>query len=506
MKENGGKTYIAIDLKSFYASVEAHDLGYDPLTVNLVVADESRTEKTICLAVSPALKAMGISGRARLFEVVQRVKEINAERLSRAPGGRFTGESTISTELEADPSLKLSYIAATPRMALYMDISTKIFGIYLRYVSPEDVHVYSVDEIFIDATSYLKLYGLTAREFTMKLIREVLSETGITATAGIGTNLYLCKIAMDIVAKHMPADKDGVRIAELDEMGYRRLLWDHRPITDFWRVGKGYSRRLAKAGMYTMSDVARCSVYNEDLLYKMFGVNAELLIDHAWGWEPCSIRDIKSYIPENNSLSSGQVLSMPYSFSDARLVMREMADMLSLDLVSKHLLTDQIVLTVIYDTECLQDPELKKKYRGPVDQDWYGRLMPKAAHGSVNIKGGFTSSGKAIMNASADLYDRIVNRDLLVRRIYIVANHVLKEGSGEAERAAEQQLDIFSIAQSDEGSAAKTEEELKAERSRQEAVLAIRKKYGKNAIVRGMDLQDAATAMERNAQVGGHKA
>ena len=499
------RTYIAIDLKSFYASVEAHDLGYDPLTVNLVVADETRTEKTICLAVSPALKAYGIPGRARLFEVVQRVKEINAERLKKAPGGRFTGESTISTELAKDPSLKLGYVAARPRMALYMDISTRIFGIYLRYVSPEDVHVYSVDEIFIDATSYLKLYGLTAREFTMKLVREVLSETGITATAGIGTNLYLCKIAMDIVAKKMPADKDGVRIAELDEMSYRRLLWDHRPITDFWRVGKGISRRLAKAGMYTMGDVARCSVYNEDLLYKMFGINAELLIDHAWGWEPCTIKDIKSYIPESSSLSSGQVLSSPYSVSDARLVMREMADLLSMDLLSKHLVTDQIVLTIIYDTECLTDPERKKRYKGPVDRDMYGRIMPKAAHGSINIPGGYTSSGKAVMDSAARLYDSIVDPDLLVRRIYIVANHTLKEGSEAVEKASEEQLDIFSAAQAAKKGAL-SEEELKAERSQQEAVLAIRKKYGKNAIVKGMDLQEAATAMERNSQVGGHRA
>ncbi|MBQ9890008.1 MAG: DNA methylase [Firmicutes bacterium] len=499
------KAYIAIDLKSFYASVEAHDMGYDPLDVNLVVADESRTEKTICLAVSPALKSYGVPGRARLFEVVQRVKEINADRLRRAPGGHFTGESNLASELAKDPSLKLGYVAARPRMALYMDISTKIFGIYLRYVSEEDVHVYSVDEIFIDATSYLKLYGLTARDFTMKLIREVLSETGITATAGIGTNLYLCKIAMDIVAKHMPADKDGVRIAELDEMSYRRMLWDHRPISDFWRVGKGISRRLAGAGMYTMGDVARCSVYNEDLLYKMFGVNAELLIDHAWGWEPCTIKDIKSYIPESSSLSSGQVLSSPYSVSDARLVMREMADLLAMDLMSKHLVTDQIVLTIIYDVECLLDPDRKKRYKGPVDRDWYGRLMPKAAHGSVNIPGGYTSSVRAVMDSAARLYDSIVDPDLLVRRIYIVANHTLREGSDELVKASEEQLDIFTVAEAQKQSAL-SEEELKAERDQQEAVLAIRKKYGKNAIVRGMDLQEAATAMERNAQVGGHKA
>jgi len=500
------KTYIAIDLKSFYASVEACDMGYDPLTVNLVVADESRTEKTICLAVSPALKARGISGRARLFEVVQRVKEINAERLKSAPGGRFRGESNISTELKDDPSLKLTYVAARPRMARYMEVSTKIFGIYLRYVSAEDVHVYSVDEIFIDATSYLRLYGLSARDFAMKLVREVLKETGITATAGIGSNLYLCKIAMDIVAKHIPADKDGVRIAQLDEMSYRKQLWDHRPISDFWRVGRGYANRLSKAGLYTMGDVARCSVYNEDLLYRLFGVNAELLIDHAWGWEPCTIKDIKSYIPENSSISQGQVLSYPYSFSDALLIVREMTDMLTLDLVSKRLLTDQIVLTIGYDTECLTDPEIRKRYKGPVEMDHYGRAVPKSAHGSINLPGGPTSSGKVIMDAAVKLYESIVDEDLLVRRMYVVANHALPEGSKAAQQAAEQQIDIFSIMDKSAENELPSEEELAAERSQQEAVLAIRKKYGKNAIVKGMDLQDAATAMERNSQVGGHRA
>lgn len=503
MSDKDNKTYIAIDLKSFYASVECADRKLDPLAVNLVVADESRTEKTICLAVSPSLKSFGISGRARLFEVVQRVKEINAERLRKAPGGRFSGESIVAAELEKDPSLKLSFIAAKPRMRRYMDVSTRIFGIYMRYVSPEDIHVYSVDEVFIDATSYLKLYGLSAREFTMKLIREVLAETGITATAGIGTNMYLCKIAMDIVAKRMPADKDGVRIAELDEMSYRRILWDHRPITDFWRVGRGISRRLASAGMYTMGDVARCSYYNEDMLYRMFGINAELLIDHAWGWEPCTIADIKAYRPEGSSLSSGQVLSYPYSFSDARLIVREMTDLLTLDLVEKHLVTDQMVLTVGYDTESLTDPEIRKKYNGPVDTDWYGRMVPKMAHGSENIPGGFTSSGRAIMDAVTALYDRIVNKDLLVRRMYVVANHVTDEKQAE-KLSAEEQLDIFSMIS--DTSQKPSEEELKSERAQQEAMLAIRRKYGKNAIVRGMDLQDAATAMERNAQVGGHKA
>ena len=507
---DGGKTYIAIDLKSFYASVECTEAGVDPFDANLVVADLSRTEKTICLAVSPALKTYGIGGRARLFEVVEKAKQINAERLRKAPGGKFTGSSYLLSQLSRDPSLKMDYIVARPRMAEYMKKSTQIFNIYSRYVSPEDIHVYSVDEVFIDATSYLKLYGLTAKEFTMKLIRAVLAETGITATAGIGTNMYLCKIAMDIVAKRVPADEDGVRVAELDEMSYRRLLWDHTPLTDFWRIGKGYAKRLARAGMYTMGDVARCSVYNEDLLYKMFGINAELLIDHAWGWEPCTIKQIRAYRPQSSSISSGQVLSYAYSVRDARLIIREMADILTMDLVDKHLLTDQIVLSVGYDTESLSDPEISKKYKGEVSLDYYGRPVPKSAHGSINIPGGYTASVKKIMEAVTQLYDSIVDPDLLVRRMYVVANRVVKEGSVKNDLAAEEQLDMFSMIQEKNAPEGKqqeaAEEDPKAERARQEAILAIRKKYGKNAIFRGMDLQDAATLLERNAQVGGHRA
>ncbi len=502
-REPSGRVYIAIDLKSFYASVECVALGKDPLNTNLVVADVSRTEKTICLAVTPSLKSFGISGRARLFEVVQRVREINAQRRLSAPGGRFRGKSSDYTQLMADPSLELDYIAARPRMAKYMEVSTQIFNIYMRYVSPEDIHVYSVDEVFIDATAYLKLYGLSARDFTMKLVREVLSETGITATAGIGTNMYLCKIAMDIVAKKMPADKDGVRIAELDEMSYRRLLWDHMPITDFWRVGRGYARRLAKAGLYTMGDIARCSVHNEELLYKMFGVNAELLIDHAWGWEPCRISDIKGYRPESNSISSGQVLSRPYSADEGLIIAMEMADSLTLDLVRKRLKTDQMVLTVCYDTQSLDDPAVRKAYKGPVSTDWYGREVPKEGHGSVNLDG-YTSSGREIIDAVAALYKSITDERLLVRRLYVVANHVLPEGKI-PKLQKEEQLDIFSMLP-DENSVAEQKEERESERARQEAVLKIREKFGKNAIVRGMDLQDAATAMDRNAQVGGHKA
>ena len=514
-EEPSGKTYIAIDLKSFYASVECVERGLDPLTANLVVADISRTEKTICLAVTPALKSYGIPGRARLFEVVEKVKEINAQRRERAPGKRFAGKSFLAPELAKDPALALDYIVAKPRMARYMQVSTDIFNIYMRHVSSEDMHVYSVDEVFIDATSYLKLYGLTAREFASRLVGDVYRETGITATAGIGPNLYLCKIAMDIVAKHMPADGNGMRVAELTERSYRELLWDHRPITDFWRIGKGYAKRLASTGLYTMGDVARCSVNNEALLYKMFGINAELLIDHAWGWEPCTIKDIKAYRPEGRSISSGQVLSRPYSFEDARLIVREMTDMLSMDLLGKKAVTDQIVLTVCYDVESLTRESISSRYTGEITKDWYGRSVPKNAHGSINL-GGYTSSGREMLDAVGRLYDSIVNKDLLVRRMYVVANHVVSEGSREA-RPAEEQLDIFSLNRGDrDGIAALenagreedagSEKERQAERAKQEAVLAIRNKFGKNAIVRGMDLQEGATAMERNAQVGGHKA
>ncbi|MBO4862619.1 MAG: DNA methylase [Firmicutes bacterium] len=498
-----GKTYIAIDLKSFYASVECAARGLDPLTTNLVVADESRTEKTICLAVTPSLKSYGVSGRARLFEVVERVRQINADRRAKAPGRKFSAKSFSDPELKADPSLELDFIIAKPRMAEYMRVSTEIFNIYMRYVSAEDMHVYSVDEVFIDATSYLKLYGLTAEQFAAKLIGDVLSETGITATVGIGTNMYLCKIAMDIVAKRMPPDENGVRIAALDEQSYRELLWDHRPITDFWRIGGGYARRLASAGMYTMGDVARCSVHNEDLLYRMFGVNAELLIDHAWGWEPCTIADIKKYRPAERSLSCGQVLSRPYKFDEARLIVREMTDGLSLDLVRKGVLTDQIVLTVCYDTENITR-RTDSAFKGQVMKDRYGRTAPKDAHGSINIPGGFTSSGKAMLDAVTELFDSIVDKDLLVRRMYVVANHVRTERRVEKE-SAEQQLDIFSLL-ADKGQEEKKQQDDRGERARQEAVLKIRGKFGKNAIVRGMDLQEAATAMERNAQVGGHKA
>ena len=495
------KAYIAIDLKSFYASVECVDRGLDPLDTNLVVADPTRTEKTICLAVSPSLKSYGIPGRARLFEAIQKVREVNAQRKYKAPGHSFSHESYFHSELIKDPSAELTFITAPPRMAHYMEVSTRIYNVYLKYIAPEDIHVYSIDEVFIDATDYLKTYGLTPRELAMKMVLDVLETTGITATAGIGTNLYLCKIAMDIYAKHCEPDKNGVRIAELDEMSYRRILWDHRPLTDFWRVGRGISKKLEEHGMYTMGDVARCSVgresdyYNEDLLYKLFGVNAELLIDHAWGWEPTEISDIKSYRPESSSLSSGQVLQEPYEFSKAKLVLKEMADLLSLELVSKRIVTDQIVLTVGYDIE-----SLKKSYSGAVETDRYGRKIPKTAHSSENI-GRYTSSTKLICETAMKLFDRIVDKELLVRRMYIVANHIITENDAEKEHEYIQ-LNLFS----DTGKQEAEENELKKEKDMQKAILKIKSKCGKNSIIKGMNLKEGATALERNRQIGGHKA
>ena len=487
------RTYIAIDLKSFYASVECVERGLDALSVHLVVADPSRTEKTICLAVSPSLKAYGIPGRARLFEVVQAVAKINAQRRRNAPGRRFRGKSSDSRALRADPSLELDYIVAPPQMAHYMEVSARIYGIYLRHIAPEDIHVYSIDEVFIDATDYLKAYKLSAHDFARKLIREVLAETGITATAGIGPNLYLCKIAMDIEAKHSPADADGVRIAELDEMSYRRKYWTHRPLTDFWRVGRGIAARLEAAGLYTMGDIARCSVgkpgerYNEDVLYKIFGVNAELLIDHAWGWESCTMADIKAYRPASSSLSSGQVLKEPYTFAKARVVALEMTQQLALDLVDKHLLTDQIVLSIGYDTASLDGPE----FRGNVARDWYGRNVPKPAHGSINLPRQ-TSSTRLLSEAVTELFDRIADPSLLVRRMYVVAARVVDES-----RARAVQLDLFEEPGAEDDG---------RERSRQEAILEIRRKFGKNAILTGTNFDEGATGRERNEQIGGHKA
>ncbi len=500
----GERTYIAIDLKSFYASVECRERGLDPLDTNLVVADESRTDKTICLAVTPSLKSRGIPGRARLFEVRQKVLEANAARRQAAPGRKLNGSSCLSSELAADPNLAVDFIIARPRMALYMDYSTRIYSIYMKYVAPEDIIVYSIDEVFMDVTGYLDTYRLSARELAMKIILDVLGSMGITATAGIGTNLYLCKVAMDIMAKHIPADKNGVRIAELDEMRYRQALWTHRPLTDFWRVGRGYAKKLEEHGMLTMGDVARRSVTDEDSLYKLFGKNAELLIDHAWGWEPCTVEAVKAYRPAENSLSSGQVLSRPYEAEKAGLVIREMADELALHLVDKGLVTDQIVITVGYDVENLIDPVRKDAYHGEVVQDRYGRRIPKHSHGTTNL-GTHTSSTKRIMEAAAGLFDRITDPRLLIRRLNLTANHVISEASVEWEEPYEQ-LNLFTDYDALRRQREQEEAERQKEKNMQQAMLTIRKKYGKNAILKGMDLEEGATARERNSQIGGHRA
>lgn len=543
------KTYISIDLKSFYASVECMERGLDPLNTNLVVADASRTQKTICLAVSPSLKAYGIPGRARLFEVEQKVKEANARRQTRAPKNILDGKSVFATELNENPCLAIDYIAAKPRMALYMSKSTQIYDVYLRYIAPVDIYAYSVDEVFIDASGYLKTYGLNAHDFARLLVREVFNETGITATAGIGPNLYLCKIAMDIGAKHTEADADGVRIAELDEYSYRRLLWDHRPITDFWRVGRGYAKKLAKKSIFTMGDIARCSLgtssdyYNEDLLYKMFGVNAELLIDHAWGYEPCTLAEVKSYRPQRKSLVSGQVLQNAYTYEKTRIVVREMMELLALDLVDKGLLTNQMVLTVGYDIENLSDPERRKAYKGEITVDGYGREVPKHAHGTGNLPFS-TASTKLTTDCVLEVFDRVVDESLLTRRISITANNLVLESEykreSEGVRAEPEQLSMFDmlaggddsqatervsskeatayseqdkpnstmVAESISGSAGNDNDEdtLEKEKQVQEAMLKIKKRFGKNAILKGTNLQEGATAKERNAQIGGHKA
>ena len=497
------KTYIAIDLKSFYASVECIERGLDPLTTHLVVADESRTTKTICLAVTPALKAYGVSGRARLFEVVQKVNEVNVLRQRMAPGRRLNGSSSNAIELRENPALALDYITAPPRMAHYITYSTQVYNVYLKYVAPEDIHVYSIDEVFLDATAYLQYNNVTARGFAKIIVQDVLETTGITATAGIGTNLYLCKVAMDIVAKHIEPDADGVRIAKLNERSYRHLLWDHRPLTDFWRVGHGYARRLEANGIFTMGDVARCSINRENLLYKLFGVNAELLIDHAWGWEPCTIKDIKEYKPSSNSVSSGQVLHCPYTWQKARLIVREMTDALVLDLVDKGLVTDQIVLTIGYDIENLSDPARARSYQGVVSVDHYGRSVPKHAHGTANL-GRYTSSTKLIMEEVLALYDRITDPSLLVRRVTLGANHVLDESLSKRDEAFEQ-VDLFCDYEVLRKQREQEQFVLERERRRQQVILDIKKKYGKNAILKGTSLEEGATARDRNRQIGGHR-
>ncbi|MBQ6342975.1 MAG: hypothetical protein IJI41_07635 [Anaerolineaceae bacterium] len=503
------KIYAAIDLKSFYASVECVARGLDPLTTNLVVADSSRTDKTICLAVSPALKSFGIPGRPRLFEVIAKVREINMNRQQKAPHNKLTGSSANINELSKDPSLAVDFLTATPRMHHYMEISSKIYSIYLNHISADDIQVYSIDEVFIDLTDYVKTHKKSAHDLTMQLIREVLQETGITATAGIGTNLYLAKVAMDIEAKHSLPDENGVRIAELDEISYREKLWGHRPITDFWRVGRGYAKRLAEKGLYTMGDIAKCSLggkedyYSEDLLYDLFGINAELLIDHAWGWEPTTIADIKSYKSDNNSVSSGQVLSCPYTFEDAKIIVREMTDDLALSLVAKGLVCDQAVLSINYDNQSLSDPNLSRKYSGPVKKDYYGRLAPKPAHGSENI-GRFTSSARLLTDAMMKLYDRIVDPELLIRHIYVIFNHVYPKNEV-SENTQSVQLDLFTDYRALEEKENKIQKRLEKETRLQQSILDLQKKYGKNAVLKGMNLQSKAKQKERNEQIGGHK-
>ena len=502
MSEN--RTYLCIDLKSFYASVECVERGLDPLTTNLVVADSSRTEKTVCLAITPSLKKIGLGGRARLFEVIQRVKEVNSLRKRNAVGYKFDGKSYNDVELTNNPNLELDFVIAPPQMARYIEISSKIYSIYLKFIAPEDIYVYSIDEVFIDVTSYLKTYGLTAHELAKKMIKDVLNETGVTATAGIGTNLYLAKVAMDIMAKKIKPDKDGVRIAELDEMSYRKSLWEHRPLTDFWRVGRGYQKKLEASGIYTMGDIALCSVNNEDLLYKLFGINAELLIDHAWGYEPCTIELIKNYKPEGKSIGSGQVLHCPYDFNKARLIVKEMVDALALDLCDKGLVTNQLVLTVGYDIENLTNPNISSKYKGEISVDYLGRKIPKHAHGTANLDI-YTSSSKMLMNAIIDLYDKIVNRKLLIRRINVAATKVILE-THIPKVSSYEQLNLFTDYKEKDNTDKKLKAELAKEKKSQEALLKIKKKYGKNSIMKGMNLEDGATMKERNEQIGGHKA
>lgn len=500
------KTYICIDLKSFYASVECASKSVDPLTTNLVVADLSRTEKTICLAVSPSLKAYGLKGRARLFEVVQKVKEINQERLKKAPNHKFIGKSCDSTILENHPELELSYITAVPRMQTYIDISSKIYSIYLKYIAKEDIHVYSIDEVFMDVTHYLKNYHLTAHELAMKMIQDVLKNTGITATAGIGTNMYLAKVAMDIVAKHIPADKDGVRIAELDEFSYRKKLWNHTPLTDFWRVGHGYEARLNKQGIYTMGDIAMCAlgpkdqVYNEDLLYKEFGVNAELLIDHAFGYEPTTIQDIKSYKPKANSLSSGQVLHCPYTYEQTKIIVKEMMESLSLELVQKEVMTSGISLDIGYDIE-----NVKANITAEIVEDRFGRKMPKPAHGSCNLES-YTSSTEILVKAITKLYERISDPKYSVRRINIVALSILPKDKAIQYNHRPKQMSLFEDLEKEEEASKNKEKEGAKEARIQKAMIDIKKKYGKNAILNGTSYEKSANERERNKQIGGHKA
>lgn len=490
------RTYIAIDLKSFYASSECAERNLDPLTTNLVVADVSRTDKTICLAISPSLKEYGLPGRARLFEVKQKVREINAIRRQNAPNRRFIGKSTNAIELAQNPSLELDFIAATPQMAHYIQVSSKIYSIYLKYVSPDDIHVYSIDEVFIDVTKYLKLYNLSPHDLAMKMIQDVLKETGITATAGVGTNMFLAKAAMDIVAKHIPADKDGVRIAELNEVKYRELLWDHRPLTSFWRVGRGYATKLENNGLYTMGDIARLSLTNEDKLYEMFGINAELLIDHAWGYEPTTIKDIKAYKSDNHSTGIGQVLSCDYDYKKIKVIVREMADSLSMELVRKHIVTNGVSLYMSYSAN-------NQDYEGETQLNYYGKKAPKDAHGAINL-GRYTSSTDIICNMTMQLFEKIINKNLMVRRVNIAACNIIDED--DIPNVDFEQLSIFQDPETREEINRQIDERLKVERDLQEAIIKIQDKYGKNSLIKGTDLEEGATTLERNNQIGGHRA
>ncbi|NLH62628.1 MAG: DNA methylase [Erysipelotrichaceae bacterium] len=503
--ETKDRTYIAIDLKSFYASAECTMRRLNPLTTNLVVADTSRTEKTICLAVSPSLKAYGIGGRARLFEVIAAVKKINQVRSMKTSRGRFTGESADDEALRKEPDLKLSYLAAVPRMSLYIDISVRIYQIYLKYISNEDIHVYSIDEVFIDATDYLRLYHMDAESFARKLILEVLKETGITATAGIGTNLFLCKCAMDIVAKHIPADANGVRICTLDEMSFRKQLWTHRPLTDFWRIGRGIAKRLENEGIFTMGDIARCSLgsfqdyYNEDLLYRIFGINAELLIDHAWGYEPTSMKDIKAYRPSSHSQGIGQVLQRAYTFEEGLVIVKEMADQLSLDLIDKDLDASGLALHVGYD---ISSSELDG-FDGELELDFYGRTVPKGISGTIDLPH-WTNSSKLLRSGASEIYAHLANRSYFIRRVQITAINV--RPSRDIYDVRYEQSDLFMDTQQQMQKEKKDLREEEREKKAQATILAIKKKYGKNAAVRGMDLEKGATAIDRNDQIGGHKA
>ena len=497
------RIYACIDLKSFYASVECVERGLDPLRVNLVVADIDRTEKTICLAVSPSLKSYGISGRARLFEVEQKLKEVNCERKKKTNNYKFSGKSYDYTELEKNNNLEVDYIIATPRMSYYMKYSTNIYNVYLKYLAPEDIYVYSIDEVFCDITNYLKYNKMKPKEFITMIIKDVYETTGITATAGIGTNMYLAKVAMDIVAKHTKANEFGVRIASLDEKMYRKYLWNYRPLTAFWRVGTGYAKKLENSKLYTMGDIARCSIDNEDLLYKLFGVNAELLIDHAWGWEPCTIKDVKSYKPTNHSITSGQVLHCAYDYNRARLVIKEMADLLSLDLVSKNLVSDQLVLTIGYDIDNLNNCEIRSKYNGEITIDHYGRSVPKPSHGTINIDHK-TSSAKLITENMLILFDRIVNKNLLIKRINMVVNNVTDESTIK-DKPRYEQIDLFTdynllLKKRQKDSIAEEEENRLGH-----VLLDIKNKYGKNAILKGMNLEEGGTTIDRNNQIGGHR-